>query len=258
MFAMCKVYYYGKYMFAAMFGKRNFVMQEAFQSASVVFILDQWKDMGKDGGCGREENESPISGGQTEGGSSEEEKKEKEGEKEEGEKKEEEQEKEEGEKKEEKEKEKKKEGEKEEENKEEGEKKKEENMDEGEKEKKQGEVVVKEDKTESNLARELMEPAVLYHKYGAMLDFCAQKSVRVIVSGRLSNLGAAIIARSASSIPSSNIVASPCLTEQRTKSIIAERLKLNSADIEQVKQYTATEGLMAELLRFFDVTSETQ
>ena len=205
-------------MFAAIFGKRNFVMQEAFQSASVVFILDQWKDVGEDGGCGREENESPVSGGQTERGSSEEEKEEKE----------------EGEKEEEEEKEKKEEEEKEEENKEEGEKKEEKNKDEREKEEKQV-VVVKEDKTESNLqARELMEPAVLYHKYGAMLDFCAQKSVRVIVSGQLSNLGAAIIACSASSIPSSNIVASPCLTEQRAKSIIADRLKLNSADIEQV------------------------
>ena len=81
---------------------------------------------------------------------------------------------------------------------------------------------------------ELATAATLYHKYGRTLDFCAQKEVRVIVSGRYSNVGAAIIARSAPSLPPSHIIAAPCLTAQRAKSAIAGKLGLNAADVEQV------------------------
>ena len=86
----------------------------------------------------------------------------------------------------------------------------------------------------SDTSSDLAEAVALYHKCGATLDFYAQKSVRVIVSGRLSNLGASVIARSASSLSPSHIVASPCLAEQRSKSIIAGKLGLNAADVEQV------------------------
>ena len=78
--------------------------------------------------------------------------------------------------------------------------------------------------------------AVLYHKYGATLGFCAQKEVRVIVSGCHSNLGAAVISRSAPSLPPGHIIATPCRTVQRAKSTVACKLGLNSADIEQVER----------------------
>ena len=80
----------------------------------------------------------------------------------------------------------------------------------------------------------LTEAADLYHRYGATLDFCAEKSVRVVVCGPFSNLGASIIARSASSLSPGHIVAAPCLAELQARSFIASRLGLNTADIEQV------------------------
>ena len=80
----------------------------------------------------------------------------------------------------------------------------------------------------------LTEAASLYNHYGAVLDFCADKSVKVIVSGRFSNLGAAVISRSAPSIPPAHIVAAACLVEQRAKSAIALRLTINTADVKQV------------------------
>ena len=82
--------------------------------------------------------------------------------------------------------------------------------------------------------RDIAAAAKLFHKYGSTLDFYAQKNVRVIVAGRYSNMGAAIIASSATSLPSSHIIASPCLVAQRVKSAIACKLGLNTADVEQV------------------------
>ena len=54
------------------------------------------------------------------------------------------------------------------------------------------------------------------------------------MAGRYSNMAAAVIASSASSLPPSHIIASSCLAVQRAKSAIAGKLGLNTADIEQV------------------------
>ena len=170
--------------------------QEAFQSASVVFVLEQWEDGVREGGCGGEDVQN---GEETEEAGREDAEEEEEVRK---------------------------------------------NEDEGEREEdkeKEKDGGVKEERGKkpgaSETSSHLEEAATLYQKYGATLDFCAQKSVRVIVSGRLSNLGAAVIARTASSIPRTNIIATPCLVEQRSKSIIARKLRLNAADVEQVYIY---------------------
>ena len=163
--------------------------QEAFQLASVVFVLEQWEDGGGDIQNGEEIEEA---GGEDAERKEEEEEVRK-------------------------------------------------NEDEGEREEdkeKEKDGGVKEEGEEkpgaSETSSHLEEAATLYQKYGATLDFCAQKSVRVIVSGRLSNLGAAVIARMASSIPRTNIIAAPSLVEQRSKSVVAGKLRLNAADVEQV------------------------
>ncbi|CAI8057484.1 Putative malate dehydrogenase 1B, partial [Geodia barretti] len=164
-------------------------VKEAFQLASVVFVLEQWEDGGGDIQNGEEIEEA---GGEDAERKEEEEEVRK-------------------------------------------------NEDEGEREEdkeKEKDGGVKEEGEEkpgaSETSSHLEEAATLYQKYGATLDFCAQKSVRVIVSGRLSNLGAAVIARTASSIPRTNIIAAPSLVEQRSKSVVAGKLRLNAADVEQV------------------------
>ena len=184
--------------------------QEAFQSASLVFILeDQWED--KEEGVLEESQGCETREHIEEGGGEEDEEKEEERGKMAAE--------------------------------EEREKMAAEEEREKEKEKmaaeteERGKEAKEEGEKGSELGGALVKAVTLYRKYGRTLDFCSQKSVRVIVSGRFSNLGAAIIARSATSIPRTNIIAAPCLTEQRAKSIIARRLKLNTADIEQVYSY---------------------
>ena len=89
---------------------------------------------------------------------------------------------------------------------------------------------------------ELAHAASLYLKYGATLDFCAQKEVRVIVAGCYANTGAAILARSAPSLPSTQIIAAPSLAERQARSIIGTRLGLNTADIQQVCVWGRTCG----------------
>lgn len=89
---------------------------------------------------------------------------------------------------------------------------------------------------------ELASAASLYHKYGATLDFCAQKEVRVIVAGCYANTGAAILARSAPSLPSTQIIAASSLAERQARSVIGTRLGLNTADIQQVCVWGRTCG----------------
>lgn len=73
-----------------------------------------------------------------------------------------------------------------------------------------------------------------YRDYAKSIDFCASKDVRVIVSGSHGNLGASIIAKYATSITRSKVIAAPCLVEQQAKSIVAQKLLVNGADISQV------------------------
>ena len=92
-------------------------------------------------------------------------------------------------------------------------------------------------------SEELAHAASLYLKYGATLDFCAQKEVRVIVAGCYANTGAAILARSAPSLPSTQIIAAPSLAERQARSIIGTRLGLNTADIQQVCVWAGPVGM---------------
>ncbi len=75
-----------------------------------------------------------------------------------------------------------------------------------------------------------------YHDYAKTIDFCSSKVVRVIVSGSYGNLGASIIAKYATSITRSNIIAASCLVEQQAKSIVAQKLLVNGSDISQVSE----------------------
>ena len=89
---------------------------------------------------------------------------------------------------------------------------------------------------EGEVDSDLLAAASLYHKYGATLNFCAQKDVRVVVAGCYANAGAAVIARSAPSLPPGLIIAAPCLAARQAQSAIAGKLGLNTADIEQVRR----------------------
>lgn len=73
-----------------------------------------------------------------------------------------------------------------------------------------------------------------YHNYAKGIDFITRKDVHIIVSGCHSNTGAAIIAKYASSIPRSKVIAAPCLVEQQARAILATKLHVNGADIDQV------------------------
>ena len=96
--------------------------------------------------------------------------------------------------------------------------------------------------TEITTPTELAEAAHLYHCYGATMDFCSQKDVRVIVCGRYANIGAALMANAVSSIDKTNFIATPCLAEQQAKAIIASKIELNGADISQVAVWGHTCG----------------
>ena len=90
--------------------------------------------------------------------------------------------------------------------------------------------------------RELASSALRYHQYATTLDFCAQKDVKVILSGKYANTGAAIMARAVTSIPRTSFVASPSLVEAQARSILAQRLDVNTADVRQVAIWGRTHG----------------
>ena len=90
--------------------------------------------------------------------------------------------------------------------------------------------------------RELASSALRYHQYATTLDFCGQKDVKVILSGKYANTGAAIMARAVTSIPRTSFVASPSLVEAQARSILAQRLDVNTADVRQVAIWGRTHG----------------
>ena len=85
--------------------------------------------------------------------------------------------------------------------------------------------------SEGNTTRSVVQS---YHDYATAIDFSTRKDVNIVVSGCHGNLGAAIIAKFASSIPRSKVIAAPCLVEQQAKAILAHKLHLNGSDIQQV------------------------
>ena len=86
------------------------------------------------------------------------------------------------------------------------------------------------------------EAAVMYYRYAAMMDYCAQKDVRVVVIGPHSNTGAAIMAQTVTSISKSSFVASPFLVMQQARSILAGKLNVKSSDLEKVAVWGPCEG----------------
>ena len=90
--------------------------------------------------------------------------------------------------------------------------------------------------------RELASSALRYHQYATTLDFCAQKDIKVILSGKYANTGAAIMAKAVTSIPRTSFVACPSLVEAQARSILAQRLDVNTADVRQVAIWGRTHG----------------
>lgn len=69
-------------------------------------------------------------------------------------------------------------------------------------------------------------------KYAKIIDQVAQKSVKVLLAGAGPvNFNATMMIKNAPSIPRQNFVAMSRLVENRAKSIIAERLKVNTAGV---------------------------
>ena len=89
---------------------------------------------------------------------------------------------------------------------------------------------------------ELASSALRYHQYATTLDFCAQKDVKVILSGKYANTGAAIMAKAVTSIPRTSFVACPSLAEAQARSILAQKLNINTADVRQVAMWGRTHG----------------
>ena len=81
-----------------------------------------------------------------------------------------------------------------------------------------------------------------FHEYGRALESAASKDVKVLVSGCFANTGVGIMAKSASTLPPSCFVASPCLAESQMKAILANRLHLNNSDIMQAAIWGKTHG----------------
>lgn len=96
--------------------------------------------------------------------------------------------------------------------------------------------------TSDEQSSELASAAIRYHQYATTLDFYAQKEVKVIVSGKYANSGAAIMAKAVTSIPITNFVACPSLAENQARSILAQKLHLNSSDVRQIAIWGRTHG----------------
>lgn len=80
----------------------------------------------------------------------------------------------------------------------------------------------------------LKEASSLYHKYGRILDFCGNKALRVIVSGRYAEIGVAVLAKTATSFAANRFTAPSELASNQAKAIIASRLNINPSQIQNV------------------------
>ena len=103
-------------------------------------------------------------------------------------------------------------------------------------------LVNKQTVTSEEEGSELASAAIRYHQYATTLDFYAQKEVKVIISGKYANSGAAIMAKAVTSIPGTSFVACPSLAENQARSILAQKLHLNSSDVRQVAIWGRTHG----------------
>lgn len=108
-------------------------------------------------------------------------------------------------------------------------------------------------KLDRDVSAEIVRAATLFQDYAKTLDKVADKNVRVILSGAYANTGATVMAASATSLKSSSFVAAPCLAESQAKALIANRLKLNSSNVEQVVIWGRTHGSVLADLTFVRV-----
>ena len=89
--------------------------------------------------------------------------------------------------------------------------------------------IVQGDKTKEEWIKENSEHFV---KYAKVIDKVADSSVKVLLAGNgPSNFNASMMIRNAPNIPRQNFVALSRLVENQAKSIIAERLKVNTAGV---------------------------
>ena len=78
----------------------------------------------------------------------------------------------------------------------------------------------------------IKENADLFTTYAKVIDEVAKKTVKVLIAGYGPvNFNAYMMIKNAPSIPRQNIVAMSRMTENRYKSVIADRLKVNSAGV---------------------------
>jgi hypothetical protein len=84
----------------------------------------------------------------------------------------------------------------------------------------------------------------MYMKYAGILDYSADKDVKVIATGPYANIGVTLMSNTVSSIDKRQFVASGTLAEYHTSSIIASKLKVSTADIERVGIWGSCEGHM--------------
>lgn len=95
--------------------------------------------------------------------------------------------------------------------------------------------------TEGN-EEQLLEAAQTYTTYAGIIDFSSEKSIKVILTGSYANVGATIMSTSVASIDARQFIASPSLAEYQASSIIASKLNVSSADIEQMGIWGPSEG----------------
>lgn len=89
---------------------------------------------------------------------------------------------------------------------------------------------------------ELAAAARMYHHYAVVMDYGSQKNVHVVIAGRYSNTAAALMARTVSSIDGQCFLASSALAEQQASSILASKLNVSPADVQQVGIWGMSSG----------------
>ena len=80
----------------------------------------------------------------------------------------------------------------------------------------------------------LVAAAQMYHHYAMVMDYCAQKDVRVVITGRYSNTAVSLMANTTSSLEGQCFLASSALAERQAGSILASKLSVSPADVQQV------------------------
>ena len=90
--------------------------------------------------------------------------------------------------------------------------------------------------------QQLLEAAKTYTTYAGVIDFSAEKSVKVILTGPYACVGATLMSRSVTSIDPKQFIASPASAEYQASSIIASKLNVLTSDIKQVGIWGLSEG----------------